>query len=320
VAVFLRLAALTSAALVSVTCAFAAPFGPEEATELLAKTMGADQKCKVLNAAESDQLKSFVGQAEIALAEQSGLQNTKATLDRGKAAGQKVACDATTAKAVRGVMATAKDALASTSDLRSDESDDEEKITAKPITGQAAAKKAVTEDAAETPEDVIEDVSAEAADAKPKPKTDVKTAALAEKPVIEKRAAEKKVTKPVAEKIAAKPAGKKPLTKKIEADATVQTASVKKPITEKPITAKPGAEKVAAAKKSAKGPVLNAYAAMAEAYFVELKCRKMSPAGVQAFYSKVMANHRKAVAAHGGGAVSGTVRNAQARANSRSCG
>jgi hypothetical protein len=307
VAVFSRLVVLTrsvSFALVAlgfVGHASAAPFGPEEATELLAKTLGADVKCKVLSTAENDQLQSFVAQAEVALAEQSGVPKTKSTLDRGKAAGAKVACDATTAKAVRGVLVTARDALASSSDLRKAEvaqkENEEDTITAEPIVEKTVEKKPVVK-------------VAKAGTEKAKPATDpalvtAKPAAKAKVVVAEKR----ETIKPADTKIAAKPAEKRIPVKKIQDDATVETASVKKPVADK-----------AAAKKPATGPALVAYSKLAEAYFVELKCRNMSNADVQAFYGKVMQNHRTAVATHGGPVVSSTLRSAQARANGKSCG
>jgi hypothetical protein len=320
VAVFSRFVALTRSVSFSVLVlgltgqAMATPFGPEEATELLARTLSADVKCKVLNTAENDQLQSFVAQAEIALAEQSGVQKTKATLDRGKAAGAKVACDATTAKAVRGVLVTARDALASSSDLRKEQvaqNDDQEDdtIAAEPIQKKTVEKTTV---ATAVPE-------------KSKPETDdglvtVKTPAkpiktAAKKPetpkVTDTKVASTKlaVTKSGDKKLLAKVTEKKAPVKKIEADVTVETASVKKPQADK-----------TAAKKPKSGPALVAYSKLAEAYFVELKCRKMSKGDVQAFYGKVMQNHRTAIAAHGGSLVSSTLRGAQARANGKSCG
>jgi hypothetical protein len=309
VAVFSRLVALTRSVSFSlvvvgfVSPALAAPFGPEEATELLARTLSADVKCKVLNKAENDQLQSFVAQAEVALAEQSGVPKTKATLDRGKAAGAKVACDATTAKAVRGVLFTARDALASSSDLRKDEDvaqneNEEEAVTAEPLVKKPIEQKPVARLAKADPEKAKPELAPVTAKAAAKPATKP-AVAMVKKP---------QPNKPADTKIAVKPVGKKIPVKKIEGDATVETASVKKPVADK-----------TAAKKPATGPALVAYAKLAEAYFVELKCRKMAPREIQAFYGKVMQNHRTAVAAHGGSIVSSTVRGAQARANGKSC-
>jgi hypothetical protein len=319
VAVFSRLVALTRSVSFSVMVlglagqAMAAPFGPEEATELLARTLSADVKCKVLSTAENDQLQSFVAQAEVALAEQSGVQKTKATLDRGKAAGAKVACDATTAKAVRGVLVTARDALASSPDLRKDEdvaqneSDEDVAITAEPL-----VKKSVEKQLAE------KKPVAKADPEKSKPEKDnaLVTAKPVAKPVtvaVKKSEPTPAPGKPADAKLVAKsikkPIETKVAVKKIEGDATVETASVKKPVADK-----------AASKKPKSGPALVAYAKLAEAYFVELKCRKMSKGEVQAFYGKVMQNHRTAVSAHGGPTVSNTLRGAQARANGKSCG
>jgi hypothetical protein len=294
VAVFSRLVALTRSVSFSVMVlglagqAMAAPFGPEEATELLARTLSADVKCKVLSTAENDQLQSFVAQAEVALAGQSGVQKTKATLDRGKAAGAKVACDATTAKAVRGVLVTARDALASSSDLRKDEdvaqneNEEEDTIKAEPIVKKPVEKKSVAKIENTDPANVKSEADVARVSAKPTPTQGANQTA---KPAV---VATKKLeaAKPVDKKIASKALEKKAPVKKIEGDATVETASVKKP----------------------------------EAYFVELKCRKMSKGEVQAFYGKVMQNHRTAVSAHGGPTVSNTLRGAQARANGKSCG
>jgi hypothetical protein len=335
VAVFSRLITFTkwvsvaAAAFGFIGQALAAPFGPEEATELLARTFSANQKCKVLNQAETDQLQSFVAQAEVALAEQSGVPKTKSTLDRGRAAGQKVACDATTAKAVRGVLLTARDALASSSDLRTkdvaqNESDDADAIQAEPLEKKQNPQKKTAEDTATASEGNVPPSATPVVTAANRSETakPVEKKTVEQKPVPQKSLAKPTQTRIQVATVTAKPAtnakiAAKPATKsakrpgaKTEADAAIETASVKKPL----------ADKAAIAKKPTSGPALVAYAKLAEAYFVELKCRNMSKSDVQAFYGKVMQNHRKAVAAHGGASVSGTLRSAQARANGKSCG
>ncbi|MFO1033025.1 MAG: hypothetical protein U1E15_02660 [Hyphomicrobiales bacterium] len=76
--------------------------------------------------------------------------------------------------------------------------------------------------------------------------------------------------------------------------------------------------KVSAAPKANPAVVSN-YSKTAEAYFVELRCRTMSYRAVNAFYGRVLAQHRQAVAAGGRAAVRAMLQQAQARAARRSC-
>jgi hypothetical protein len=279
--------------------AFATPFGPEEATELLAKTMAADIKCQVLSPTERDQLQTFVAQAEIALAEQTNVPTTKAALARGRTTGAKIACDATTAKAVRGVLATTRDAMESSVNLRGDEEEPKrnDKIASKSLMSKqvVATKKAEPETVEPTKTAEIPAIKATKADKNIAKSEIVKP--LPKPPVVKQIAPTQKV------------AAKKP-EKKIEPEVAIQTASIKKPA---------APEKVAN-KKSPDSPKLVAYSKLAEAYFHELKCRTMSKTEVLSFYGKVQKNHKIAVAAHGGGPVSSELRAAQARANGKACG
>ncbi len=270
--------------LLAPTLAIAAPFGPEEATELLAKTMAADIKCQVLSPNERDQLQTFVAQAEIALAEQTNVPTTKAALERGRVTGGKIACDATTAKAIRGVLATTRDAMASAVDLRDNEEEPKPEVE--------IASKSLMPKKAVAPKKIEPEVAVD------------KTVNVDKKIAIV--SAVKPPAKPVAP--APKVATKKP-EKKIVDDAPIQTASIKKPAPEK-----------TAAKKSPDTLKLTAYSKLAESYFHELKCRTMSKGEVQTFYARVLKNHKTAVAAHGGGTVSSELRAAQARANGKACG
>ena len=61
------------------------------------------------------------------------------------------------------------------------------------------------------------------------------------------------------------------------------------------------------------------YAATAEAYYRELRCRTLSQRSVNAMYAKVLREHRRAVTANGKVAVRRLLREAEARASGRAC-
>lgn len=65
---------------------------------------------------------------------------------------------------------------------------------------------------------------------------------------------------------------------------------------------------------------LDQYGAMAERYYYVRRCGGMSSGQVMSFYGRVVSSHRAAVSAFGVPAVAGTMRRAEARARSRSCG
>ncbi len=75
----------------------------------------------------------------------------------------------------------------------------------------------------------------------------------------------------------------------------------------------------AIAAKKKPSSVLNAYAGLAQRYYVELKCRSMSGSAVKKLYATVLANHKQAVAENGPSAVRSVLRGAEARANARNC-
>lgn len=77
------------------------------------------------------------------------------------------------------------------------------------------------------------------------------------------------------------------------------------------------ASTVAINKKNASS--LNAYAGLAQRYYVELKCRSLSGTAVNKLYGNVLASHRKAVAENGPSAVRAVLRIAEARAKAKSC-
>jgi hypothetical protein len=271
--------ALAVACLSSITAnvALSKQFGPEQAAELLAKTSAADIKCNVLSAVQRDQLQIYLAQAEISLAEKTSVLVTRTALERGGNLGKKVACDATTKKAVEGVFLAAHETLKKSAPTG--ESAPVEQI-AEPNDNQALA-----EPIAEEP--IV--VPPKAANKSAAKKIDIE-----HKTIVHKG------------KVAGKP---------IKPEEPVTTASVKPSETLKP-AAKPSPKRVVPSKTLKE---LDAYAAMARDYYIELKCRRMSKSNVSAFYKDVLRNHKQAVSVAGGSKVAAVLRKAQSQANSKSC-
>ncbi len=86
--------------------------GPIAATELLAKSYASNGRCNFLNAAEADELGSYVARAEVAVSEQAGVSQAKAALTRGKTAGQSSSCSAAEKIAVAQTLVAARSAIA----------------------------------------------------------------------------------------------------------------------------------------------------------------------------------------------------------------
>jgi hypothetical protein len=82
---------------------------------------------------------------------------------------------------------------------------------------------------------------------------------------------------------------------------------------------KPKPDPTTVATKKKPSSSLNAYAGLAQRYYVELKCRSMSGPAVKKLYATVLANHKQAVAESGPSAVRSVLRNAEVRANARNC-
>jgi hypothetical protein len=90
----------------------AAGMDATQATVLLAKSRAIDAKCAVLTKDQSQDLKDFVAQAEISLAEKNSVAVARKTIADGRAAGQSTTCDATASKLVNDVLTAAKTATA----------------------------------------------------------------------------------------------------------------------------------------------------------------------------------------------------------------
>ncbi len=162
--------------------------------------------------------------------------------------------------------------------------------------GRADAQTATCDDASRK---MVGDVLAAA-------KTAVETSVIAEKPVEpekpETTALAVAEAAPAAPKVIAKPAKPisliKPRTPLEQVKPTTATKSVK------PLKAKPG---------------LQAYAQVAEIYYAALKCRDLSRGKMQRLYKTVLASHQQALASNRSGDIKAMLRNAEARAGSRSC-
>ncbi len=86
----------------------AASIGAETAAELLAKAQAADSKCHYLQAAEHDELAGLVAKAEVALAAQTDVATTKATMATGRERGRSAACTSDLRAEVDAVLKDAK--------------------------------------------------------------------------------------------------------------------------------------------------------------------------------------------------------------------
>ena len=111
---------------------------------------------------------------------------------------------------------------------------------------------------------------------------------------------------------------------------TVKAVAVveSQPVTKKPVAlAKPDkpatktiiakVEKPVKVAKPVKG--LNAYAAVAEKYYVATRCGTMSASGISRLYQTVLSNHQEAMASNRPLAVRAMLRAAEARAGNKSC-
>jgi hypothetical protein len=290
---FLRNSVAVIATILFASTANAAGTSPQEAaTELLAKTLAAETKCNSLSKTERDRLRSYVAEAEIALAEQSTVALTKSALKRGEAIGTKVACDTTTSKAIKAVFTTARAALDATDA-------DDNKI----------ATKDLPQELPDLYSDVIEPVVQKKPDAA-KPVAPMKVASRAAREPVEFKA-----PTIVAKKLeVAKP----PI---VAARTKIQVSKIAKPKADDDIittaSLKPEPKVI---KAKADKPKLDTYGKLAQAYFVELRCRNMSGAEVKTFHSRVVANYNSMVAAYGKKQVGSVQRLAKARAQSANCG
>jgi hypothetical protein len=82
----------------------------ETAAHLLAKAYAVDSKCHYLDGASHEELSSLVAKAEVALASQSNVANTKSTMAAGRSAGRSAACSAERQVEVNEVLSAARSA------------------------------------------------------------------------------------------------------------------------------------------------------------------------------------------------------------------
>ena len=88
----------------------AANVGAEAAAQLLAKAHVADGKCHYLETADREELSSLVARAEVALASQSNVATTKATMAAGRAAGISATCSPALQVEIENVLSAARSA------------------------------------------------------------------------------------------------------------------------------------------------------------------------------------------------------------------
>lgn len=162
--------------------------------------------------------------------------------------------------------------------------------------GRTEAKAAMCDDASRK---MVGDVLAAAT-------TAVETPIMAEKPAEPEKS----------ETTALAVAEPQPETKKVIAKA-VKPVLIVKP--QKPVNR----AKTVVVTKNVKPPKtksgLNGYAQVAETYYSALKCRDISRNKMQRLYKSVLASHQQALASHRPNEVRAVLRNAEARAGSRSC-
>ena len=105
---------LTIGAVVALLCATGSSFADgtpaEQAAQMLARVQTVDMKCSYLNAADKDALSNLVARAELALATRESVEATKATLQRGHAAGLAATCNANEKQAVVSILGAARQA------------------------------------------------------------------------------------------------------------------------------------------------------------------------------------------------------------------
>jgi len=100
-----------SVAVVVATPAFAVGTPAERAAELLARAGAVDAKCHYLQGDEQDALSHLVARAELALANQVSVADTKATMARGRAAGAAASCTAAEKDNVHSILGEAQHSL-----------------------------------------------------------------------------------------------------------------------------------------------------------------------------------------------------------------
>jgi hypothetical protein len=95
-------------ALCTTPVANAAALTAEQSTELLARTVAANEKCNVLDSSEAAELVGLMGRSASTLASAKDQDTAAAAVAKGHNIGSTVTCDATTAQAVAGVLKSAR--------------------------------------------------------------------------------------------------------------------------------------------------------------------------------------------------------------------
>jgi hypothetical protein len=255
---------------------------PEKAAEMLAHAWMIDNRCNVLGIVDRDLLTGFVARAELSLAEMKTVEAARKAIMKGRASGTAAVCDQNSARFVRDTLRVAKSATAG--------------LAAAPAAPAQAEPQFKTEDRSAPVTSLVPVPQAAELKAAPEesaPAPEAATPDASKKLAAAKPAKMIAVAKPAKKVAAAKPA------KKRKAQA--------KPTRAKPERAKP-----------APGALVG-YAATAETYYRELRCRKRSFPAVNALYAKVLRQHQKAVAAGGKAAVRALLRAAESRASRGSC-
>jgi hypothetical protein len=255
----------------------------------------------VLARADRDDLTQFVAQAEIALAGKVSVKAAQGAISRGRKAGAAAGCDATNAQNVRDVLAAAR---------KAPNMDEQPAVLSEPA---PKPKPAPAPKPAPTPEPA----PAKIAEPAPEP-APIVAAQPRPLPVVKKAAAIEKAKAIAAPVEKATPRRKPDEVRRASAKPRVEIVQKQVRVV-KPL--KPARTKVSVREKSkpSKGNG-TAYAATAQIYYRELRCRSLSRGSINALYARVLREHRSAVAAQGPGAVRRMLRSAEARAQGQSCG
>jgi hypothetical protein len=104
---------LLAAPFMALKPAAAEPFTPLAAVELLAKSKAADAKCGFLSGEESQELSDYVARGEIAAAQQTSVDETRAALAQGRKLGAATICGPDAKAELGETLLAARQAMAS---------------------------------------------------------------------------------------------------------------------------------------------------------------------------------------------------------------
>jgi hypothetical protein len=124
-----------------VKSALAETVGVGRALELLAKSTAIDTKCNVLSTAEREELSSYTSRAEIAGAEKTSVESTRAALASGRKAGFSTICSPQASADVKDTLNAARDAISAVAqnDATMQPNPEKPRIIAKKTASLAAA-------------------------------------------------------------------------------------------------------------------------------------------------------------------------------------